>query len=829
MQVDMTNGSNVLDSHGVMASVQFQIKANAHAFSVLSKHLYSNPIQAILREIGCNGMDGHVMKGCADKPIEVKLPNSIDSQFYIKDFGTGLNNEEVCGLYSTYFESTKTKDNLTTGAFGLGSKSPFSLKNEFTVTSVKDGIRSVYVAHLNAEGSPAVSMLYSQPVSADDDWQHGVMVSFPVESSDFRKFENEAARVYRFFKVKPVILGSTIKLIDPTFRVSGKVGDVSWGIAPFEVADGIPRLIMGNVAYPLDLSKFSEIKELSNICSVFLKANLHVWVPIGTTQVAASREELHYDENSVKALAKVIKSVADDVFKTIYAEYTMQRANEWQQASGFYQYWKTLVGYSGQLAPALKHMISTDYSSHFASPQELKHFAVATMEGGRNLATSCKSHWDNGSAVVRVKLYALFGSGRNAKIAGKFVEHGKVTRGSNQDEYIVPFSAEPVIVVGDCKFADVRARECVVDDTYSHVVFVGGKEKFIAEARRIANDISVEMGGWDVIDASSLPEPASVSARKVGVGRLKANVSQGTRFQHYQNQTVRVLDMDSPYHISLSTLGTESQSGNKFYVVTKSRANVRCYNQRFDFWGEVGEQFQNSRKGSYGYTCTSPSMVSDMRANLEELAKLVPGIKTQYKAVVVTEAELKKYALNDNGFKPLGVGIVEDLEKFQFKDALNTVGARFKFESVGYWQQNSVIRTLIYLLRPTAIAANSGYSSSLVVKKELEEAGKDFPAFNTLLKDIEEYYASQNISEDTKTKANLLEFVKEITGKTSQEIMGSGNKSLKPSQTLAEWEAEFVKQYPFVDYFKESAVGAITTQVEANTCFKMLRHVMEMK
>lgn len=131
--------SNVADTG------EFKIKTSSRAFQILSSGLYANKIRAIIRELSCNAIDSHVAAGKLDTPFEIHLPNSLDPYFSIRDFGTGLNRDQVNNIYTTYFESTKTNSNDYIGALGLGSKSPFSYTNNFTVTAIKDGKKGFIV------------------------------------------------------------------------------------------------------------------------------------------------------------------------------------------------------------------------------------------------------------------------------------------------------------------------------------------------------------------------------------------------------------------------------------------------------------------------------------------------------------------------------------------------------------------------------------------------------------------------------------------------------------------------------------------------------------
>jgi len=117
-------------------AVGFTIQANAKMFRILSSGLYSNKEKAIIREVSCNAYDANIDAGNGDIPIEVHLPNVLEPYFSIKDSGTGLTPEQMTDIYTQYGNSTKTDDNRMIGALGLGSKSPFSYIDSFTVISV---------------------------------------------------------------------------------------------------------------------------------------------------------------------------------------------------------------------------------------------------------------------------------------------------------------------------------------------------------------------------------------------------------------------------------------------------------------------------------------------------------------------------------------------------------------------------------------------------------------------------------------------------------------------------------------------------------------------
>ena len=233
---------STVQAKGVMEKSQARIKMSAHAFSILASGLYTDKIAAVLREVGCNARDAHVAAGKPDLPIEVKLPTVLDSQFHIKDWGVGLDKEEVMGMYLTFFESTKSESDDFVGAFGLGSKSPFAYTDSFTVTAAKGGVKRVFTVFREA-GVPQCVFLHEEPAPAD--WQNGLQVSFPVKAADLATFAARAARVYEFWDVKPVFRGAEVTWPSYTARLETASCVLVRGTGQAS------SVVMGGVRYPL--------------------------------------------------------------------------------------------------------------------------------------------------------------------------------------------------------------------------------------------------------------------------------------------------------------------------------------------------------------------------------------------------------------------------------------------------------------------------------------------------------------------------------------------------------------------------------------------------
>ena len=300
---------HTLETSGIVQTSAFGIKNSSAAFQLLSSGLYTNKIRAVLREIGCNAVDAHAMNGKQKEPIEVKLPNRLDNQFYIRDFGPGLSHDQIMKLYSTYFESTKQASDDFIGGFGVGSKSPFAYTDSFTVVSRHKGKERTYVAFVNDEGMPTIAAMGTDTDTTEAD---GLSVGFPVKPEDFYTFEHEAKEVFSAFKVKPTILGTTFDL--KQYMSTPWVGSIA-KISGHTSADRSLHVNMGGVRYPLsDLrSKLSSMNlSLTEGADWLYRKSVELSVPIGSISVAASREALQFDKKTIAALPGLLDNAANE-------------------------------------------------------------------------------------------------------------------------------------------------------------------------------------------------------------------------------------------------------------------------------------------------------------------------------------------------------------------------------------------------------------------------------------------------------------------------------------------------------------------------------------
>jgi hypothetical protein len=306
---------------------EFRIRNSAKAFSILSSGLYANKIRAIIRELSCNAVDSHAAAGKKDTPFDVHLPNTLEPHFAIRDYGTGLSHQQVTQIYTTYFESTKTASNEFIGALGLGSKSPFSYTDNFTVTAIQNGVKGIYSAFINGEGVPSIALMMQEPT----DEPAGVEVKFSVNDRyDFDKFRQEARIVYTHFVLKPTVSGN---------------GDFGFVSAEYESHDIVPGVhsyktsrssiaIMGNIAYPIEVP--SADSSISPELRTLLSCGLEMHFGIGELDFQASREGLSYIPSTVAAIKAKLEEV-NAALTVVIAKEADAIENLWDRAVFLYK------------------------------------------------------------------------------------------------------------------------------------------------------------------------------------------------------------------------------------------------------------------------------------------------------------------------------------------------------------------------------------------------------------------------------------------------------------------------------------------------------------
>jgi len=382
-----TEPANTVEMSGVVANSQFTIRASAKAFSILSDGLYANKIRAVVRELSTNALDSHIAAGCADKPFTVNIPNSLAPWFSVRDYGVGLSHDEVVSIYTSYFTSTKSDSDEFVGALGLGSKSPFSYTDNFTVAAVKDGRKGLYSAYIDDTGVPSIALMSE----GETDEPNGVEVRFSVNGrNDFWQFHREAQYVYRHFDVKPEFTGEPVEI--PTVEYYKQ--DILPGVNLRERGHGENTVIMGSIEYPVNLPDGAVPSDLEYL----EHKGVEIRLSIGAVEMAASREELSYTKKTVEAIVAVYREL-DRVLAASFEQDVVTHTNLWEQALFIHN-----TARHGLFAGAVKNWLKVNphplvrYDGYYVRMEEIIVSQETAARFNINLST-IECNWD--TAMVR--------------------------------------------------------------------------------------------------------------------------------------------------------------------------------------------------------------------------------------------------------------------------------------------------------------------------------------------------------------------------------------------------------------------------------------------
>lgn len=344
------NGNNAeIQRNDLLQENAFKIKATGKAFQILSDGLYADKIRAVIRELSCNAYDAHVAAGNTHEQFAVHLPSALEPFFSVRDFGIGLSKEAVVEIFTTYFESTKTTSNDFIGALGLGSKSPFSYVDAFTVISRWNGTKYSFTAFIGEDDMPKIALLGEEPTTDGN----GLEVSMPVRQGDYREFETKAVAVLSRFNPQPKISGvPNFKFQERKILLEGSGWRLldqfdRWGGASTTAA-----AVQGNIAYPLTQSALTQLKREYQ---VVINYPFEFEFNIGELEIAASREALGYKRNTIGNIQKAIDN--------LYAELPSKFEDRFKNAKTGWEgrlVWYELFQQSSNMSYLLREMSVTN-------------------------------------------------------------------------------------------------------------------------------------------------------------------------------------------------------------------------------------------------------------------------------------------------------------------------------------------------------------------------------------------------------------------------------------------------------------------------------------
>lgn len=286
----------------------FSIKDTGMIFDILRSKMYSNPILAITREVSSNARDAHREVGKTDEPITIVLPNHLDWNYHIKDNGPGISPDRMSNIFIQYTASTKRDDNVQTGGFGLGAKTPFSYSDTFTIITIHAGIKYQYGAYIDPTRVGKLRLMSEEPTAE----VNGTEIIIPVESKDAHFFTDYTEQACRHWAVKPTIKGGAIKWKTPNLILQG----TGWAIASADSDYSRQvKLVIDGIEYPLALDALRTYASTQLIDSC--RGNVIMYFGVGELTLSASREQVYLDKKTQEKIEQRLKSMQDDIKKLL--------------------------------------------------------------------------------------------------------------------------------------------------------------------------------------------------------------------------------------------------------------------------------------------------------------------------------------------------------------------------------------------------------------------------------------------------------------------------------------------------------------------------------
>jgi hypothetical protein len=317
-----SSSRNIVESHDFKSEIATIEASEMRYISSLLRNNYSDTILATVRETWANAVDANNTAKSLT-PIKINFPTSLDYTYSVRDFGFGLSEEELFGLYTKYGRSTKRNDNLSIGGFGIGRFAPLSYADSFTVTSFKNGEKIVISVYVDEVGDTRFTKLAEESTTEPN----GVEISVAVKQQDIGNFLVAGDKVLVHATAPYKVSGLTVTSVDWIIK------NDSWGVVMAESVYGrvlnsysnrAVKIVMGGIAYPLDMDILSD--KLSHI-PIFNSLKLHhgaklfvMFAPVGTLSLHHSREQLEYNESTKKNLINFFEKLQLDVRSVLQKE-----------------------------------------------------------------------------------------------------------------------------------------------------------------------------------------------------------------------------------------------------------------------------------------------------------------------------------------------------------------------------------------------------------------------------------------------------------------------------------------------------------------------------
>jgi len=290
-----TNQTTTIKSADFTASTCSIDAEDMKYISSLLRNNYSDPMLATMREIIANGIDAS-----RGTKVDVQLPTKIEPNFIVRDYGEGLSEEDMLGLYSKFGKSTKRDTNKSIGGFGVGKFAPLAYTSSFIIVSYRDGVKDSYAMKVDDDEGTSIQKLFSE----NSGEANGIYIQVPIENQHVDSFNSKFKNFSRYIQDNLNVKNDSFDYIEPeiscdVFDFFEDSSDYYYRVSQHAECNK-PYVLMGGIMYPVN--KDDDYKN-------FVKGLVYK-AEIGEFKLHHSREALEYNNSTVEKLKKASDRIA---------------------------------------------------------------------------------------------------------------------------------------------------------------------------------------------------------------------------------------------------------------------------------------------------------------------------------------------------------------------------------------------------------------------------------------------------------------------------------------------------------------------------------------
>ena len=403
------------------------------SFNFILDNLYTQPHRAIVRELSCNAWDAHVQAN-NESPFHIQVPSKFNQTFIIRDFGVGLNPEEIDKYLNTLYQSSKGESNDQIGGFGLGAKSPFALVQSFFISSYKNGVEYKCFWYRDSEGIPVLKVQSQKETEEPNGIKY--IINFALKDIDgiIKACSSELLGLPitpRFFsdindeETEFDLVGQSniTRLIDhPEYLIFKDTGDILNNTfirssSAYSRTNVKILVSIGGVLYPLPSSL--PANELVNAVSGFnnlfdTSSYFVIKLPIGSVKLPSTREHILDTSENRDKICEVAKESMQCFVDTLKQEYFTSLGQQDVKSftvhlNNLYKYCKiNSVNYHGAVSAFIDDTVIIDgvlldYLKQYPSVLAKTSAATLLLESG----SLEKASWSGKTMLQSVPIFKL--------------------------------------------------------------------------------------------------------------------------------------------------------------------------------------------------------------------------------------------------------------------------------------------------------------------------------------------------------------------------------------------------------------------------------------